>query len=185
MIPNLLVGAVEGLAGLAGAFRKRMRWLPRQEARLRFWAACLVLAASVPYSAYMLGTGRTRALKSTDRDFDAACDWIAAHADRPGPILCRQPGEVFWQTGRQSLEVPGAKRPGDVNANIDADTVAIERAIETYGVSYLLIDQDRYTNAPPSPLAHFVDSHPDRVRKVWTRETERSSILIYEVQSRR
>ncbi len=62
LIPNLLVGAVEGLAGLAGAFRKRMAWLPPRQSRLRLWAACLVLAASVPYSAYMLGMGRTRAL---------------------------------------------------------------------------------------------------------------------------
>jgi len=180
LIPNLLVGAVEGLAGLAGPF-KRMGWFRPRQSRLRLWAACLVLAASVPYPAYMLGTGRTRALKATDRDFDAACDWIAAHADRPGPILSRHPGEVFWQTGRQSLEVPGAKRPGDSNADADA----IERTIETYGVSYLLIDQDRYTKAPTSPLAHFVASHPDRVHKVWGRETEHSSILIYEVQSRR
>jgi hypothetical protein len=124
----------------------------------------------------MIGTSRTRALKATDRDFDAACDWIAAHADRPGPILSRHPGEVYWQTGRQSLEVPGGS---------DDDTDAIERTIKTYGVSYLLIDQDRYTQAPSSPLAHFVAAHPERVRKVWGRETEHSSMLIYEVQSRR
>jgi hypothetical protein len=174
LIPNLLIGAVDGLAGLAGLFnRKRMGTFQPRQSRLKFWAAWLVLAASVPYSAYMLGTSRTRALKATDRDFDAACDWIAVHADRPGPILSRHPGEVFWQTGRQSLEIP---REGD------ADTDAIERTIKTYRVSYLLIDQDRYTNAPTSPLAHFAASHPDRVRKVWSRETEHSSIVIYEVR---
>jgi hypothetical protein len=178
LIPNLLVGAVEGLARLARPL-KRMRWFPRRQSRLRLGAACLVLAASVPYSAYMLGTGRVRALKTTDRDFDAACGWIAAHADRPGPILSRHPGEVFWQTGRQSLEVPAPKRPGDL---VDAD--AIERTIETYQVAYILIDHDRYTKAPTSPLAHFVASHPDRVRKVWDRETEHSSIWIYEVRAR-
>jgi Dolichyl-phosphate-mannose-protein mannosyltransferase len=177
LVPNLLVGAVEGLAGLARLF-KRMGWFPPRQSRFRLWAACLVLAASVPYSAYMLGTGRARALKATDRDFDAACDWIAAHADRPGPILSRHPGEVFWQTGRQSLEVPGPNRPGDV-----VDTDAIERTIETYGVSYLLIDHDRYTKAPTSPLAHFVALHPDRVRKIWDRETEHSAIWIYEVRA--
>jgi hypothetical protein len=177
LIPNVLVGAVDGLAGLARPV-KRMGWFQPQQSRFRLWAACLILAASVPYSAYMLGTGRARALKTTDRDFDAACDWIAAHADRPGPILSRHPGEVFWQTGRQSLEVPGPKGPGDA---VDAD--AIERTIETYGVSYILIDHDRYTKAPTSPLAHFVVSRPDRVRKVWSRETEHSSVLIYEVQS--
>jgi hypothetical protein len=179
LIPNLIIGAVEGLAGLAGLFNRRRigRFQPRQF-RLRLWAAWLVLAVSVPYSAYLLGTSRTRALHANDRDFDAACDWIATHAGRPGPILSRHPGEVFWQTGRQSLEVPGEKQTVDPDAIDDA----IERTIKTYGVSYLLIDHDRYTKAPTSPLAHFVAAHADRVRKIWSRETERSSIVIYEVR---
>ena len=175
LIPNLLFGAVEGLVGIADPFQ-RLGWFRPRRSRLRFWAACLVLAASVPYSAYMLGTSRNRALKASDRDFDAACAWIASHEDRPGPILSRHPGEVFWQTGRQSLQVPEARRPGDP---FDAD--AIERTIKMYGVSYLLIDQDRYTEAPMSPMAQFVASRPHRVRKVWGGQTEHSSILIYEV----
>jgi hypothetical protein len=121
--------------------------------------------------------------KPADRDLDAACEWIAAHADRPGPILSRHPGEVYWRTERQSVEVPGAKRPVDVIADVQADDAAIGRTIEKYGVSYLLIDEDRYTKAPASPLTRFVASRPDRVRKVWSRENGGASISIYEVGS--
>ncbi len=77
---------------------------------------------------------------------------------RPDPLP--PPGRSLLADRSSVARSPRAKRPGDVNANIDADTVAIERTIETYGVSYLLIDQDRYTNAPTSPLAHFVALAP-------------------------
>jgi hypothetical protein len=180
LIPNLLVGAVDGLAGLA-SLGKSLGWLPSRPARRGLWAAVLVLAASTPYSAYLLANGRNRAPVAADRVFDAACDWIASHADRPGPILSRHPGEVFWQTGRQSPEIPGSRQAGDVVVDDHADAATIERLIETYGVSYLLIDQERYTNAPTSPVAHFVAAHPDRVRKLWSREAEHSSIAVYEV----
>ena len=106
-------------------------------ARIRLYAASLILIASLPYSAYVLATGRARALESTHRAFDMACAWIAAHADRPGPVISRHPGEVFWQTGRQGLEVSSAERPGDRDA--DSDTIA--RLIAAYRVSYLLIDR--------------------------------------------
>src|SRR4029077_6910413 len=131
-------------------------------------------AASLPYSAYMLGTGRARAWEASHRDFDEACGWLAAHADRRGPMRTRHPGEVFWQTGRQALEVPTAERPGDG----DADAAAIARTIATYQVAYLPIDQERYANAPPSPLARFVAEHPERVRKVWGKETERAAVML-------
>ena len=36
--------------------------------------------------------------------------------------------------------------------------------------------------APPSPLARFVAEHPERVRKVWGREADRSAVTIYEVE---
>ena len=172
LIPCILVGAVEGLAGL-------FRW-PRPSRR-RLIAASLVLAASLPYSVYTLVTGKARVAEASQRDFDAACGWLATRADRPGPVLTRHPGEVYWQTGRQALEVPTAERPGDR----DADADAIARTIDAYHVAYLLIDQERYANAPPSPLARFVARFPERVRKVWDRETDRSAVTIYEVEPAR
>jgi hypothetical protein len=124
----------------------------------------------------MLATGRTRALDAIHRDFDAACGWIVDHAQQPGPVLSRHPGEVFWQTGRRGLEVSGEERP---NAH-DADLDAIERTIKAHHVAYLLIDRDRYALAPESPLARYVSEHPDRVAKVWGRERE--SAVVYEVR---
>jgi hypothetical protein len=169
LIPCILIGTVEGLAG---RFRR-----PRSSRR-RLIAAVLVLAASLPYSAYAIVTGKARAMLESQRDFDAACAWLAAEADRPGPVLTRHPGEVYWHTGRQALEVPSAERPGDA----DADAEAIARTIEAYHAAYLLIDQERYANAPPSPLARFVARYPRRARKVWGRESDRSAASIYQVE---
>ena len=176
LIPNLLMGAAEGLAGLAGRFQL-IREKPLHQSRLRFQAACLILAASVPYSSYALLSGRGQVQEAIHDNFDAACNWIATQADRPGPILCRHPGEVFLQTGRQALEVPAATRLGQANH----ESIAIEHMIDSYRVAYLLVDQDRYAQAPTSELAQFAASHPGRVRKVWERETGRASISIYEV----
>jgi hypothetical protein len=172
MIPCILVGAVEGLSVPFWRLRRSRR---------RLIAAAMVLAASLPYSAYTLVTGKARATEASQRDFDAACTWLAADADRPGPVLTRHPGEVYWQTGRPALEVPTAERPGDADA--DADTIA--RTIDAYRAAYLLIDQARYANAPPSPLARFVAAFPGRVRKVWSRETSHAAVTIYEVQPAR
>ena len=176
LIPCILIGAVEGIAGLAGrlasAGGRRLRI-----SGLRVYAATVLLVVSLPYSGYMLATGRARGQEASHQDFDAACRWIAAHADHPGPVFSRHPGEVFWQTGRHGLEVPTSERPGDVDA--DSDTIA--RTIDRFRVAYLLIDQERYAHAPPSPLARFVAEHPERVRKVWSRETDRCAVMIYEV----
>jgi hypothetical protein len=179
LIPCILVGAVEGLTGLArglgriGGPGRRLR-----ASRRRLVAAGLVLAASLPYSAYMLGAGRVRALEASQADFDAACRWLAAHPDRPGPVLTHHPGEVFWLTGRQALEVPTAERPGDV----DADATAIARMIAAYRVAYLLIERQRYAGAPASPLARFVAEHPERVRRVWSDPSEHAMVMVYEVE---
>jgi hypothetical protein len=181
LIPCILIGAVEGLTGLAngsgraivGIGARRATYVLRPSRR-RLVAASLVLAASLPYSAYMLVKGRARAMEASHADFDAACAWLASHADRNGPVLTRHPGEVFFQTDRQALEVPTSERPGDV----DADVAAIARTIATYRVAYLLIDQERYANAPTSPLARFVAEHPERTRKVWGR----AAVVIYEVE---
>jgi hypothetical protein len=180
LIPCLLIGAVEGLTGLASWYVRVREAGPRlRQARLRLVASSLVLAVSLPYSVYLLYTGRARATEASHREFDAACDWLAAHGDRPGPVLSRHPGDVFWRTGRQGLEVATAERPGDVDAN-DA---TIARTIETYKVAYLMIDQEPYAYAPPSPLARYVAEHPERVRKVWGQEGKGASVVLYEVGS--
>jgi hypothetical protein len=172
LVPFILLGAVEGIVVLGG-------WLCRQigvrlwPSRMRMKAAWLVLAVSMPYSAYMLATGRTRAQELTHRDFDAACEWLATNADRPGPVLSRHPGEVFWRTGRQGLEVATTERPGAADAGPDA----ISRIIATYRVAYVLVDRERYAGAPSSPLSQFVTEHPEQVRAAW----ERGSVAIYEV----
>jgi hypothetical protein len=178
LIPCILLGAVEGLTLLGGGLDRVLGIGPRlHPARRRLVAAGLVWAASLPYPAYLLGTGRARALEASHHDFDAACAWLTAAADRPGPVLTRHPGEVFWQTGRPALEVPTAERPGDR----DADAAAIDRTIAAYRVAYLLIDQERYARAPTNPLARFVIEAPKRVRKVWSRESQRTAVAIYEV----
>jgi hypothetical protein len=178
LIPCLLMGALEGIVGLATVL-SRMSGTKMRVARIRLYAASLILTSSLPYSAYVLVTGRARALESTHRAFDLACAWIAAHAGRPGPVISRHPGEVFWQTGRQGLEVSSVERPGDVDA--DPDTIA--RLIATYKVSYLLIDQHRYAGAPRSPLAQFVAEHPELAREVWRSDSDRESVIIYEVST--
>ena len=188
LIPCILIGAVEGLAGIAngigrvragiGARRAPYEWL--RPSRSRRLAAGLLLSASLPYSAYTLVAGRSRVMEASHGEFDAACRWLAVNGSRPGPVLTRHPGEVFWQTGRKSLEIPTAERPGDVDADVDA----IARTIANYRVAYLLIDQERYALARTSPLARYVVEHPERVRKVWDREAGRSSVAIYEVREK-
>ncbi len=182
LIPCLLIGAVEGLTVLLGGLGRLvgLGWSPRPSRR-RLVAASLVLAAALPYSVYLLATGRARASEMSHRDFDAACAWLVEHADRPGPVLTRHPGEVFWQTGRPALEVPTAERPGDR----DADAAAIARTIAAYQVAYLLVDAQRYARAPSSPLARFVTDAPERVRQVWSRAGRGASVAIYEVMPAR
>jgi hypothetical protein len=158
LVPCLLVGAVEGLAPLLA----RLDSVKRPKTA----AAGLVLAISLPYSAYALASGRSHALQHTHDDFDAACAWIAGHTEHPGPVLSSHPGEVYWQTGRKGLP-PG---PEPTPAKID-------QVIDEFHMSYLLIDDARYANAPASPLAAFVAREPDRVREVW----RRGSVRIYEV----
>ena len=93
-------------------------------------------------------------------------------------MLARHPGDVFWRTGRPALEVATSERPGDA----DADADAIARTIDRYRVAYLLVDRERYANAPPVPLGRFVARFPGRVRPVWSGEGDRSSVVVYEVE---
>ena len=48
---------------------------------------------------------------------------------------------------------------------------------------YLLIDEDRYLNAPSGPLGRFVAERPQGVRKVWSSEPTGPAMAIYEVLS--
>jgi hypothetical protein len=140
-------------------------------------AAAFILATSLPYSCYSAIRGRSRAGDAANLAFDAACQWIRQHGDRPGPILTRHPGEVFLATGRQALEVSSSERPGER----DAGPEDIAKTIVRYHVAYLLVDKARYEQAPPSPLTHFIGQRPDEVKKVWSREAGPSSVSIYQV----
>jgi hypothetical protein len=160
LLPFVLVGATEGIAGLLGCLTRRRR---------RDWAVALVLAASIPYAAYAIVSGRALAQRRTHADFDAACQWIARHATPTGPVLTRHPGEVFWQTGRRTI-------PPD-----PPDPVSIEHLIDRVGVAYLLIDDARYANAEPNPLGRYVERFPGRVALVWERNRNSASVRIYEV----
>jgi hypothetical protein len=46
----------------------------------------------------------------------------------------------------------------------------------------VLVDHERYAHAPPGPLLRYVAEHSDRVRPVWSRETDRGTVSIYEVK---
>jgi hypothetical protein len=174
LVPFILLGAVDGLSRVLRLLGRSIGASFRSS-RLRNFAACLVLAASLPYSGYTLVTGRSRAVEASQRDFDAACAWISGRATPPGPVLSRHPGEVFLRTGRQGLEVSSSERTGDR----DADPESIDRTITRYGVAYLLIDKERYAESPKSPLEHYVARYPDRIRWVWG--AENGSVAVYEV----
>ena len=161
LVPFLLVGATEGIADLLAPVAPR---------RARDWALGIVLAASIPYAAYSAVSGRALAQRRTHADFDAACRWIAEHATRPGPVLTRHPGEVFWQTGRQAI-------PPDA-----PDPEAIDHLIGRLGIAYLLIDDDRYANAGPNPLGRYVRRFPDHVALVWERNQGTAPVRVFEVR---
>src|SRR5262249_48283809 len=84
------------------------------------------------------------------------------------PILCRYPADVFWQTGRRSLE-PGSE-----------DARSIGRLVDRYGVAYLLVEDRPYSNAAADPLARFVSEQAGRVRRVWGKP---GAVIVYEIVS--
>jgi hypothetical protein len=176
LIPCLLIGALEGLTYLArlGATPFGINVSARRIARM---VAVLILIVSLPYSAYSALIGRSRARDAGSRRLDLACSWLREYGKRPGPVLTRHPGEVYLQTGRQALEASTSERPGDA----DASPEAIDGIIGRYNVAYLLIDQERYAHAPPSPLNRFALERPERVRKVWGSEGGSAGVAIYEV----
>ncbi|AGA29933.1 ArnT family glycosyltransferase [Singulisphaera acidiphila] len=146
LVPFLLVGALEGFSGL---FRRLRLRHPRRR------AAWLILILSLPYPVYAIATRRAEAQRSTHRDFDAACAWITHHGTTPGPILTHYPADLFWQTGRKAMET-GTQDPR-----------SIRRLIDQYGVAYLLVDENPFTNAPADPLSRFIVSQSDCVRLAW------------------
>ena len=164
IVPFLLVGATEGLARIMSVAKLR---------RSREWACGVVLALSMPYAIYAVATGRAHAARLTHADFDAACQWIDQNATRPGPVLTRHPGEVFWQTGRQAVapDLPGPE--------------AVDELVDRLGASYFLIDEDRFANESSSPLSGYVMRHPGSVSLVWSRSRGAASIRIFEVLSPR
>lgn len=162
LVPLLLVGCVEGLAPLLA------RIVGRRRARLV--AAWLVLLVSVPYPLLAISTRRVDAQEATHAAFDAACAVLATEPGGPGPVLGRQAGEIFWQSGQTALAPPA-----------DADPAAIETLIQAHGVTALLVDDDRYKNSAVSPLGRYVQEHPERVERVWSASDE-AAMAIYRVR---
>lgn len=140
IIPFLIVALVEGCATMTSRLRG-----PKP----RILAAGLILAISLPYSIYAIASKRSEAARRTNRDFDAACQWIA-NQTQPGPVLTRHPGEVFWATGRKA---------------VSPDSGDITTLISRYSVAFLLIDDERFANASKSPLGRYVIENPERVEK--------------------
>lgn len=163
LVPCLLVGAVEGLSAVGDWMTRR--WPCRRTVSCRGLAASLVLALSLPYPLYALAAGRSEAQRKTNAVFDAACSFLSTEATRPGPVVTRHPGEVYWQTGRLAVA------PDD----------DLARAIERWGAAYLLDDEERYAGAPASPIVEYVRRHPGRTREVWALDDGRSSARVYEV----
>jgi hypothetical protein len=161
LVPFLLVGLTESIA-------KAASW--RDIRRARLVAVTLVVAASVPYAAYSVVTGRAQAQRLTHADVDGACRWILRQPERPGPILTRHPGEVFWQTGRLAVE-PGA-----------ADPDAIGGLIDRLGIAYLIIDENRYMNEASNPLQHYVERFPERVVLAWSGIHGNASVRVFETR---
>jgi hypothetical protein len=160
LVPMLLVGLTEGLAYVMARTQIKAP---------RHWAVAILLGASIPYSAYSIINGRAEAQRKIHIDFDAACQWIAGHATRPGPILTRHPGEVFWQTGHPTIE-PDSR-----------DLVEINRLIDRLGVTYLLVDDERYANASVNPLKEYVEQYPARVALVWHESHGSVSVQVFEI----
>ena len=82
-------------------------------------------------------------------------------------------GECHRKGGGRTSIAGQALPPGD--------TAEIRQLLDSSQVAYLLIDDERYADAPANPLAAFVEQEPGKVRQVWSRTSGKSSIRIYEV----
>ncbi len=160
LVPFLILAAWRGLR------------IPFGTGRARVAVAALLVVASVPYTAYSILTRRTEMEARRHADFDAACRWIARQPKddaTSGPVLSRQGGEVFWLTGRARTAV---------DPPTDATAQTIDRLIDTHGVAYLILDDDRYARAADSPLAAYVEERPERLNEVF----RGASIVVYQVR---
>ncbi len=162
LVPCMLVGAVEGLVAI-------LTWLSPRLRMPRTIAATMVLAISLPYSTYSLASNRAEVQRLTHSHFDAACAWIAMRHDAPGPVMTRHPGEAYWQTNRRAL-APTSNDPSEIT-----------REITRRQVAFLLVDDERYVNAPENPLSRYVQERKRDVREVWSREIGVSTVRIFEV----
>jgi Dolichyl-phosphate-mannose-protein mannosyltransferase len=160
LVPMILVGLTEGLARLIRLVGVK---------RTRQWAVVIVLLVSVPYSAYSIINGRAKAQRRLHAAFDAACLWIAHETTGHALVLTRHPGEVFWQTGHPTIE-PDSSNPD-----------AIDRLIDRLGVTYLLIDDERYLNADSNPLREYVRHYPGRVESVWGKSHGGIPVEVFKV----
>jgi hypothetical protein len=55
--------------------------------------------------------------------------------------------------------------------------VDLAHLVGRYGVAYLLVDEERYANAPPSPLARYAEAHPEQFSRAWASRGERPVTL--------
>ena len=152
LVPFLLVGTAEGLARVGSMGRVRAAWM--------------LLALAIPYTVYSAIPSRVVARERTHADFDDACHWLAGRMHRPDSlVLTRHPGEVFWQTRFQAIASPD-------------DPAAIARLAESRVLVYLMVDDERFANAPASPLGRYIAAAGGRLSKVYDR-----GVAIYEVTS--
>lgn len=159
LVPCLLIGALVGGGAVVGGL------IPGRGRGVTVWIARLILAASLPYSVFAIVTDRIGAQQRTQREFDEVCEWIRARVEQPGPVLSRHPGDVYWLTGRSAL-APASDDPSE-----------IEELIMRYHVAYLIVDRDRYANAPPHPLGRYVAGGERRVRRAF----EAGAVQVFEV----
>ena len=155
LVPFVLMGAVEGGAVVLTWFNLR---------RPKHWASRLILAGSIPYSAYALVADRAGAERRLQRDFDSGCAWISTQRDTPGPVMARHAGDVAWLSNRLAVAIP------------DGGPAAIAARIRQYRVAFLVIDDARYAQSPDNPLHSFVNDLK-RIRLVWSG----GSTTIYQV----
>jgi len=159
LIPFILLGAWEATARCLRAIGFR---------QASVCAGALVILISLPYPSYAILTRRAQAHHATYRDFDAACSWIKGQTDRPGPVMAVYPADVYWQTGRQVIGTP------------EGATRLITRDIDKYQVTYLLVDENPFSNAPSDPIARFVRQHSEELNRVWG---PHGAVSVFEVLS--
>lgn len=160
LIPFLLVATVEALGALLARLRVR---------RPRRLAVTALMLLAFPYSTYSALAHRAAAEARAHAPFDAACAWIAQHGHRPGPVLTRYPGDLFWQTRRPALAPPEP-----------LTSAALRATIRHYGVAYLLVEGKRYAREAADPLRRLAADPALSARLVWS-DPAGGSTAVFEV----